>query len=94
MSVPAHELMHSYLDMKGYPYGEAAFNKDWETAKQANPLLHTIDQWITTSPDYTDEQNRTDLSQERFAYLAQAVAGQGLKAFPPQLQRHYAGIFR
>lgn len=94
MSVSAHELMHSYLDQKGYPYGQDAFNQDWEKAKQTTPLLHTIDQWLATSPDYTDEQNPTDLSQERYAYLAQALSGGGLKAFPPALQRHYAGVFK
>lgn len=93
-SVPEHELMHAYLDAKGYPYGESAFNQDWETAKNTTPLLKNIDQFLATSPDYTDEQNRTDLTQERFAYLAQAKAGGGLKAFPQQLQRHYQGIFR
>lgn len=94
VSVTTHELMHSYLDQKGYPYGEDAFNQDWEKAKQTTPLLANIDQFLAKSPDYTDEQNRTDLSQERFAYLAQALSGRGLTAFPQQLQRHYQGIFR
>jgi hypothetical protein len=94
ISVTTHELMHSYLDTKGYPNGEDAFNQHWETAKQTTPLLHTIDRWLATSPDYTDEQNRTDLSQERFAYLAQALSGSGLKAFPKELQPDYAAIFR
>jgi len=92
ISVTTHELMHSYLDTKGYPNGEDAFNQHWEAAKKTNPLLHTIDQWLASSPDYADEQNRTDLSQERFAYLAQALSGAGLKAFPKELQPDYAGI--
>ena len=94
ISVSEHELMHAYLDHKGYPNGEDAFNQHWEAAKKGNPLLHTIDQWLATSRDYADEQNRTDLTQERFAYFAQALGGKGLKAFPKELQGDYRGISR
>jgi hypothetical protein len=93
-SVVEHELMHSYLDKKGYPHGADAFTKDWETAKKTDPLLATIDSWIATSPDYADEMNQDDITQERYAYLAQAKAGGGLQAFPSLMQRHYAPVFR
>ncbi len=94
MSVMAHELMHSYLDKKGYPISQGAFEKDWNTAKQGTPLLSNIDQFVASSPDYTDEMNETDINQERFAYLAQALGGSGLQAFPKELQRHYAPVFQ
>jgi hypothetical protein len=94
LSVMTHELMHSYLDKKGYPQGKENFQKDWEAAKKGNDLLTTIDQYIASSPDYKDEMNESDITQERFAYLAQAVGGAGLSAFPKQLQRDYAAIFR
>jgi hypothetical protein len=93
-SVVEHETMHSYLDKKGYPYGQAAFVSDWNNAKKTNPLLSTIDEWVASSPDYSDEMNIGDINQERFAYLAQALGGGGLNAFPKELQRHYAPIFQ
>lgn len=93
LSVVTHEMMHSYLDKKGYPNGQAGFLADWNEAKKTTPLLSTIDQWVASSPDYSDEMNEGDIAQERFAYLAQALGGAGLQAFPQQLQRDYAPIF-
>jgi hypothetical protein len=84
LSVLTHELMHSYLDLKGYPRDEDAFNQAWEAAKPHNPLLQTIDSWVAA--DYADEMNRGDITQERYAYLAQALGGAGLQAFPKELQ--------
>lgn len=94
LSVVAHETMHAYLDKKGYPISQAAFVGDWNKAKRNNKLLTVIDQWLASSPDYVDEMNVGDLTQERFAYLAQALGGAGLQAFPKELQRHYEPIFQ
>jgi hypothetical protein len=94
LSVMTHELMHSYLDEKGYPRGRAHFQRGWEEVKKDNPLLSVIDQFIASSPDYSDEMNENDIAQERYAYLAQALGGLGLQAFPHELQSDYAPVFR
>ena len=83
----SHELLHNYLDQQS-PVWTTPFEKHWAAARQQDPMMTAIDNWIHELPAYQD------FDQERFAYLGEAYGAGGLGKIPAALRPDYAAVFR
>lgn len=86
-----HEMIHAYIANSKFFSGiKRRFQKAFDLELKTNKTLQTINDILET--DKTNYPSGSDLTEERFCYLAEAYGAGGIQNFPSALQEFYEDV--